>query len=233
MNYIVEPTGGLCNYLRVVFSYWLFCKKEGQSLTVIWKETNECPGFFLDYFEPLECVLFLKDNKDCLPVNFKGDRWHPTYNPYAMFIYNGLIPLQNIQEKINANKEALGSYIAVHIRRTDHIWLAQVEHHYTDDDAFIKFINEYPDNNIYISTDNRETQDKFYSLFPTRILIIDLITPSASLRQTTIEKAIIDIFTCTRSSHFKASGFSSFSATISQLREPVKADGYYVNHISY
>jgi hypothetical protein len=85
MNYIVEPTGGLCNYLRVVFSYWLYCKKEGKTLTVIWKETSECPGFFLDYFYPLEGVIFLKKKSEEL-VNFHGDRWHPDYNPYAMFI---------------------------------------------------------------------------------------------------------------------------------------------------
>ena len=232
MMYTVEPSGGLCNYLRVVFSYRLYCKREGKSLTVIWKVTDECPGFFLDYFEPIDDVIFLRENENIL-VDFYGNRWHPDYNPYAMYIYDGLKPLVNIQDKINSNKLQLGRYIAVHIRRTDHVWLAQAECYYTSDDEFINFIQQYANENLYISTDNRETQDKFYALFSNKIKVIEFIQPTGSLRQTSIEDAIIDIFTCIDSLDFKGSGFSTFSATIYQIREPIDSDKQFKKQLSY
>ena len=45
MIYII-PTGGLCNYLRVVFSYNEYAKSINKKLTVIWNVTKECNGFF-------------------------------------------------------------------------------------------------------------------------------------------------------------------------------------------
>lgn len=228
----VEPTGGICNYLRVVFSYWLHCKKNNMILNVIWNITNECNGFFLDYFEPLENVSFFKENPG-ISVDFHGNRWHPDYNPYAMNIYNGLKPVPYIQSKVQKNMNLLGDYIAVHIRRTDHVWLAQAENHYTDDNAFIEFIEGRKEKNLYISTDNRQTQDEFYSRFQNQIKVIDFIEPNESLRQTSLEKAIVDIFTCVNSSEFKGSGWSTFSGTINQMKEPIRPDGYFERHLPY
>lgn len=231
-SYLVQPTGGLCNYLRVVFSHWLYCKKEGIPLTVIWEVTSECNGFFLDYFEPLEGVTFLKENSG-LPVTYSGNRWQQEYNPYQRFIYEGLKPLPWLQEKINAKKVMLGNYVSVHIRRTDHVWLAKAEYHYTSDDEFIEFIKMYPNENLYIATDNRLTQDQFHALFHDKMLATDFIESSDSLRQTNIEQAILDIFVCANSLHFKGSGFSSFSATIYQMREPTKSDHLFERILGY
>jgi len=229
---IVKPDGGLCNYLRVVFSYWLYCKREKKTLGVIWIVTSECPGFFLDYFEPLDNVVFFK-NEDGLQINVCGNRWHPEYSPYEMFIYSDLRVLPFIQVKLISISSQLNKYIAVHIRRTDHIWLAKAEYNYTDDNEFIDFVNQYPGYNLYIATDNRETQDKFYTLYKDRIPIIHLITPSQDLRQTTIEEAILDMFICIQASQFKGSGWSSFSRTIEQYRNPVNDDMRYNEIIPY
>lgn len=232
IDYIVKPDGGLCNYLRVVFSYWLYCKREGKNLGVIWSITDECPGFFLDFFEPLEGVEFFKEDPE-LPIDYSGNRWHPDYNPYIMNIYNGLNLLQVFKMKLSMIQLTLGNYIAVHIRRTDHMWLAIAENTYTDDNEFISFINEYPDHNLYIATDNRDTQDHFYALYKDRIKVIEFITPTSSLRQTGLEESILDLFICIHSDHFKGSGWSSFSATINQIKEPVNSGGYFGKIISY
>lgn len=45
MIYII-PTDGLCNYLRVVFSYNKYAKSINERLTVIWRITGACNGFF-------------------------------------------------------------------------------------------------------------------------------------------------------------------------------------------
>jgi len=232
IDYIIKPHGGLCNYLRVVFSYWLYCKREGKTLGVIWTVTDECPGFFLDFFEPLEGVTFFKENPGLL-IDFTGNRWHPDYNPYIMNIFNHLKLVPLIATKLSMIQLSLGKYIAVHIRRTDHSDLAKAENTYTDDDKFISFINEYPEYNLYIATDNRDTQDKFYGLYKDRIKVIEFIKPSSLLRQTGLEESILDLFICAQSIHFKGSGWSSFTATINQFKEPVNSDGCFGKIISY
>lgn len=34
----IKPTGGLCNYLRVLFSYYEYARKNNLKLNVIWKK---------------------------------------------------------------------------------------------------------------------------------------------------------------------------------------------------
>lgn len=231
--YCIEPKYGLCNYLRVVFSYLLYCKKYNKNLVVIWNITDECPGFFLDYFQPLEGVEFLKTTNPGLKVNFCGDHWHPEYNPYEMFIFSGLQILPHIKHNLLEKRNKLNKYIAVHIRRTDHSCLAKAMKHYTDDIEFIQFINQHPDYNLYIATDNIDTQVQFYSLYKDRIKAIEFIRPSNSRRQTTIEEAILDMFICIQASHFMGSGWSSFTATIEQCRKSIASDLLFDKPVSY
>ncbi len=58
----IYPTGGLCNYLRVVFSYHEYAKSISSTLTVIWIKTDACPGYFLDYFEPIPTIQFITNH---------------------------------------------------------------------------------------------------------------------------------------------------------------------------
>ena len=50
---VVKPIGGLCNKLRVTFSYYLLAKSQNKKLYVIWNIGSDCLGFFLDYFEEI------------------------------------------------------------------------------------------------------------------------------------------------------------------------------------
>ena len=232
-TFTVKPTGGLCNYLRVVFSYWLYCKKTNQRLVVLWIPTDECPGFFLDYFQPLEGVTFIEAFEPGIFVSYSGNRWHPDYNPYKMFIYDGLKPLNYIQNEINEKVDYMGHYIAVHIRRTDHSDLAIVNHSFTQDIDFIDFIKEFPAHNVYIATDNRDTQDDFVARFPLQIKGVPWIEPIDSLRQTTFKQAMIDLFVCIKASKFMGSGYSSFSGTIQQFRQTCDSEGKFQFTIPY
>jgi len=65
------------------------------------------------------------------------------------------------------------------------------------------------------------------------MLATDFIESSDFLRQTNIEQAILDIFVCAKSLHFKGSGFSSFSATIYQMREPTMSDHLFERILGY
>ena len=65
MSINIIPTGGLSNKLRVIFSYYAKAKKINKKLYVLWNECNACNGFFLNYFEPIENIVFNKNNGKC------------------------------------------------------------------------------------------------------------------------------------------------------------------------
>ena len=58
---VIKPTGGLCNRLRCIFRFLPVIKEENKRLVVLWIENGECPGFYLDYFEELENVIFIRN----------------------------------------------------------------------------------------------------------------------------------------------------------------------------
>ena len=117
----IKPVGGLCNLLRATFSYYHYAKSIDAKLVVIWEPDKDCNGFFLDYFEPVEGITFLRNNKDNFGITYSGCHWHPSYDPYEMFLYQDLKPLPHVMTEVNKKMSLLGgNYVAVHIRRTDH-----------------------------------------------------------------------------------------------------------------
>jgi hypothetical protein len=215
--YVIEPTCGLCNKLRVIFSYYKFLKetkKDDNHLVVIWIKSSECPGDFLDYFEPIDNITFKYNNDKNLKINYKGYEIIKEYIPD----YKELKLLPFIYEKIQNKINILGNnYISVHIRRTDHIKLAKKHNCYISDEKFIDFINNNNENNLYIATDNQETYNTFYNKYK-NIVKFEYYSPINNLRQTTLEDSIIDMYMCIYSSKFMGSGYSSFSTTIKLIR---------------
>lgn len=213
---IIEPTGGFGNYMRTVFSYYKKCKVNNEKLIVIWKVTDENNGFFLDYFEPIENIEFLKDNSKKLKVNYRGcftpHGFEPDYSPLKLKPF--------MVEKINTLKSKINSkFISVHIRRTDHSQLAKRKNAFTDDTLFINFIKENPNIPIYLATDNKETQDYFKNMFKNEINFYEEIQDKKERRKTSLEHAIIDVYLAGQSIKFRHSGYSSFSNLIMKFRE--------------
>ena len=219
----IYPTGGLCNYLRVVFSYHEYAKSISSTLTVIWIKTDACPGYFLDYFEPIPTIQFITNHNTIHNtahnrnnIMYKGcsvhQQFQPNYTELKIKPY-----LQNIiQQKINVLNT---HYISVHIRRTDHIALAKKNNRYTNDEAFVEFIEKAGMHKlIYIATDNKATYDAFKKKYADRIKLEYHQTNQNSLRETSLQDAIIDIYMCVHSDTFMGSGWSSFSDFIHQLR---------------
>jgi len=214
---VVEPIGGLCNYLRVVFSYYQKAIKDNEELVVVWKKTESCPGFFLDYFENVKNTQFIKERKNIKKVDYKGFSICPGLIPN----YVNLIPNKKILQKIKNNVKLLeDNYDAIHVRRTDHVKLAKDFNSFTPDEEFIDFVNNSKSKYLYIATDNRKTQNNFLKRYKNKIKVVKLIDDSQkNLRKTSLEDAIIDLYMCIYSINFKGSGFSSFSDTIKLIRK--------------
>jgi hypothetical protein len=139
-----------------------------------------------------------------------------------MYIYQDLKLLPHMEQKINGIKSILGKYVSVHIRRTDHIELAKSQNLYTEEQKYIDFLNENKEYNIYIATDNLETQSYFYNLFKERIKSIKFInSDKIKLRQTSLEEAIIDLYICVYSHKFMGTPYSSYTDTILSIRDRI------------
>ena len=216
---IIEPEGGLCNYLRVIFSYYNYANSLNTELSVIWNVTNHCNGHFLNYFQPVPNMHFIikKNVSKNTKIDYKGCSVHPKNKPD--YTYLKLLP--DMQEKIDKKRLLLGDkYISVHIRRTDHIENAKKNNSYTTDDKFMQFIEENlkdSSTSLYVATDNTST----YSLYQNKYknaLKCNYHKTQNTFRKTSLHDAIIDLYVCVHSTYFKGSGWSSFSGLIEQLR---------------
>jgi len=230
---VIEPTGGLCNKLRVAFSYWEYAKSKNEELTVIWIVSSACPGFFLDYFEPVKGITFLSQNpglkreyigcyrrKD-YPSKFSPSANGPSKSQEVItskFIFKDLCLKPTIRGEVNANINKLGNdFIAIQVRRTDHSSLAKLRGHFTSDEDFCKFLDENPKNNVFISTDNKQSFDFFKQKYPQRIKN-DFPVITKSLRHTSLKDSIVCLYTCVYAKKFMPSGWSSFGETIEEIR---------------
>lgn len=216
----IIPKGGLCNRLRFVFSHLMFCKKNNKELYVIWIKDKFCNGFYLDYFEPIEGVTFVKKRDPKLKINKKGAGTHRQF-PFPDY---SLLKLQPYMKFAILNRiEKLGEkYISIHIRRTDHIGFAKSRNLFTSDEDFIKFLKENSQYNIYIASDNKISYNNIASNFPNRVKFKYHNIFKKGVRRTTLQDSIIDLYMCIYSYKFKGSGLSSFSELIITLRNSLK-----------
>ena len=103
-------------------------------------------------------------------------------------------------------------------------------HLYTKDEDFITFLNKNNEYNIYLATDNTETQNKFLKLYPKRLKYIKKINDTTSHRNTDLQDALTDMFVCALSNKFEGTYYSSFSQFIELIRKDNKIqDNYHDN----
>lgn len=206
---VIQPTGGLANKLRVLFS---FVRKQS-NLVVVWPVEESCPGLFLDVFTPLKNVQFVV-SIDSVP-DYRG------CSPSMIPNYSQLHLAPKLQEELHRRLREMGDrgYVAGHIRRTDHSELAKSKNKFTSDETFREFLDS-TDLPIFIATDNGETQQYFKTLYENRLIIFHEIPQELrSLRATSLEEAVLDLFLCVNATEFLGSGWSSFTDLIKVLRE--------------
>jgi hypothetical protein len=215
----VYSNAGLCNRLRVMFSYNIIANKNNEKLDMIWDNNKACPGYFLDYFEPVKNINLLNKFTENTSIIKTNSQHKLTKN---IFVYDHLNLKLSLQTKIQNYIKQLGSYVAVHIRRTDTISCPKKKNLYLSNETYINFINKYKDYNVYIATDNYETQNEFYQLFKDRIKIINYISKPQkyipSIRQTSLEETIIDMYMCINSNYFLGSDYSSLTTFVKEMR---------------
>ncbi|AYV75152.1 MAG: hypothetical protein Terrestrivirus1_26 [Terrestrivirus sp.] len=217
----IKVIAGLCNRLRTTFSWHKFAKSQNKHLYVVWTYHDACPGFFLDFFEPVEGITFLRADVNIKNIDYKGDQKHEAF--HNVFLYDELklkphiqLKIKKIMNKLSTQKS--GDYIAIHVRRTDHTKLAELHNNFTSDKDFFKFLENNSGSNVYLATDNPITQEIFNNKYGDKIIVNNKIKNKHTHRLTSVEDAIIDLFICLHAKLFKGSGFSSFTDFILEQR---------------
>lgn len=222
--------GGMCNYLRVLFYHLAICKKKDLALDVIWSTDRSCQSttsHFLDCFTNLEGVNFLPDKgypaRGPSFVDYSGDGSDLSWTILRSLDYSELQPIDPIKKIIKNKIETLGpDYSSAHIRRTDfgtNINLPPYE-------KYFSFFNSLPENNIYLSTDNKETYSCFLEKYPRSIKFPYHNTIPNARRHTSMHDSVIDLFMCVFSKNFLGTPHSSFSDLIETLRNSKYSFGY-------
>ena len=225
---VFEAKGGLCNRLRTIYRYGMLAKKNNLKLTCLWVVNHVCGSPYNECFEPLENIRFeyIRKIKENLHYSFENNvylkEWASFFRPLPN-IKKAIDQMKNKIQHIHSIKKEENkhtpNYVAVHIRRTDHIVLAKSKNKYTEDDVFHNFISK-TDCPVYLATDNADTQSNFIQKYgEERIFFWERIKHSEKLlRQTDIFHAIVDLYVCAGSNDFCGTQYSSFTDTILHLR---------------
>ena len=213
---VIRPTGGLCNRLRVLISYYEDAMKKKEKLLVVWYEDINCNGKYTDFF----CSL---PNAEFIYKDYNGKvNYHGYSALYRVTDYHRLKLLPSMIEVVNEKRNLLeNNYIAIHVRRTDHIEVAKKRNRYTSDEDFFQFIDKHKKDvkYLYVATDNKETYEMFQKKYPKLILFPYHDEVKKSKRNTSLHDAVIDLYMCIFSKHFQFSGQSSFSDVILRVRK--------------
>lgn len=208
---VIFPKGGLGNRIRVIFSYWCFCKKHNINLVIFWKKNKYCFGHFLDYFQEIPGVIFNQE-KFMLSTSQKLNKID---NQEYIESLKYLKINKNLQEIIDKYLKIIGKFDAVHIRRTDHVSLAKANGKYVDLVEFERFIEGRE--NVFLATDCYETQRYLMGKYK-QVKVFEKINYSKKLRQTSLRNSVIDMFICIEGKEFMGTPFSSFSRLIENKR---------------
>lgn len=241
-DYVIVPTGGICNRMRTIVKYWQWVKSVNSSkkqnevktrLYVIWRRSEHCRQTFPELFDD---TLFCKTRDICIVscaehpqiehINVDEDtsfihgvqKVTPLHEMYSLYQ-----PIKLLKDKIQ-NVLPQTPFIAIHIRRTDHSQLAKSKDRFTEDKMFHSFIEKHPDLPIFLATDNRQTQLVFKERYPNRIFWTEDIPEighdgkQRRRHHNNEHAAIVDLYTCIKATFFYGSGYSSFSDTIELMR---------------
>lgn len=216
---IVHAYGGLSNRLRVIFSHLATHGPIG----VVWVPDGEIAGArFEDVFMPLAGVTFYyhatgASYRTCDPAPGAPAGWEESYRKLHL--------RPEYRDKLNAICPP-EPYSAIHVRRTDHRDYAPACTDATQDEEFLRFIDDEAHQDVYIATDNGTTQREFRRYVErtcrkphtNSLMHIHERQDVGGQRNSTLADAAIDLFICAGADDFMGSRHSSFTNLIHTLR---------------
>lgn len=235
-NYIIiDSQSGLSNRLRILAAYLHISTAVfgTTNIMMVWDVNDECPGHFLEVFQPIENVTFIttldrriltsyaymsfQASYASIPYLFKA--FNLTYNASYMHhiireLYSHFIPTEHIQQQADEFilEHDICKKSSIHVRHSD------FDHFHSDivseeDKNATNYISHtLPSEQVFLMTDNYKTQNHFLSTFNDKIIIYkELPNHSSKLRVTTLPVTLIEVLICMHSKKFLGNEFSSLS----------------------
>lgn len=218
----VKCSAGLSNRLRLIFSFRKALdinEGEKEKLKVLWPINCACTNTFHSCFEDIHNIVFdyydyVDKTKKC---DYEGCSYLKHYTPkeyphlYKYLVLNNQL-LTEVNNTIKLLKE---KYNAIHIRGTDMLEIKNFSMNKKDISNFI-LDSAFP---VYLATDDPSIQEHYQNLYSTKIITYKNISnDTISLRKTTLQHSVIDMFMCIKSNIFFPCNFSSFSDLIKYKR---------------
>lgn len=238
---VIQPRGGLCNRLRFIFSFIKKLKDENEYnntlIFVVWRVDSSCNDYFLNYFKPMNNIVFLNNNLNELNVYKSGCKVFSKYKSSNYLILKKLKLKEEIYNKIyNTIKDLENNYISCHIRRTDLNHFLEKNNKkdkiYQDED-YVKFIKKNRGYHVYIATDNFKTQQYFSKNIKRTKFYEKIEKDTRGLRKTSLEHAVVDLFVCALSCEFMGSYFSSYTDFIKIIRINLDKDKSPIQNLKF
>ena len=205
---LIDSQSGLSNRLRVLAAHMYVAEvyHRVSNVVMVWDVNGECPGHFLEIFQPIVNVTFVSSNIKHQLEPFAVATYPPSYATFPFILlkhnltldppiwheqqrrmYSRFQPVNEVQNKVAhfVRKNNICNASAMHIRRTDldfHPHVAGSQNHSIDAD-FVAFVDSRPiDEHVFLMTDNPSTQLKFLRKYGSnKILVYSLIPFAASV----------------------------------------------------
>lgn len=216
-------TSGLSNRIRTLLGFIHVCKHFKKELRVIWIKDETCNGNYLDYFKPIDGVEFIDSLKSisCDNIDYVGQSKtqtildHYKIKDYKNNYYH-IIPIESLQCVIDTfvDNNKIKECVGIHVRRTDYTGnlIGKVLNGSNSDKDFCDYIDKYSRGKDYfLATDNRGSQKYYINKYGSRTIIFSKIEENNSLRKTSLENAIIDIYVLSYCKSIKGTYNSSFT----------------------
>lgn len=209
----LHAVGGLANRLRAILPR--------RPVDVIWDADEYVSrAKWSDVFEPLDGVRFVEggwDVEDYAPSKGAPKEWERGYLELKM--------TPKVAYEVAQRTNALGSYVAIHVRRTDMLPLLESEGKPVEPlENFINWAEGWSTLPVYVASDNGETQAELCRLIGPRSRVF-VSLPGAERqglvdhsRNGTLVDAVVDLVVCAGARAFRGTKHSSFTDLIETIR---------------
>ena len=207
--YLVGRTTGMNDRMTQMMSYVHKARLLGLELEVHWPVTPECPGHFLDNFEPIPEVSFVSGYRPYDTGKCTSD--YTDLDTVGRLAVELIFARTHIRDEVDRQKNELGDrYIAVQVRTTDHNNFNPLSYYFDRLDG-----TSLP---IFLATDAAGVQRAFTERYGDRVKYEPII-PSGAFRQTSLSRAVCDWGVCIDATGFIGCKLSGFAKFIYRFRE--------------
>lgn len=249
----VHSPNGFANQLRLALAgAFLVRNNYIATYTQEWVLNNHNNVDFLNYFQPLDGVIFKKVAVENSINSTTFEMMIRTYTKNTVSalealqeVKGSLIPNETVQQNLClfSENKSLTNFIGIHARRTCKLSFLNLEESkyrtVSKIDSNENVLNKIKDfNNIYLATDNQETQRWFKDRLGERMLVYSTILNGEELPQLSYSResvtrhtdplhTVIDFLVLLKVGVFLGTNQSSFSSLIKNIRNNFNDFSFY------